>query len=77
MATPVVTHKSRGTVKPPVVSGATNTAGKNTAGVKVTLSAGDFCGQCGDQGHLMSDHVVEKANQCNKCTCVAQDTDVS
>lgn len=23
--------------------------------------------------HLVSDHVVEKANQCSKCNCVIQD----
>lgn len=25
-------------------------------------------------GHIMSDHVEEKARQCTKCACVAQDT---
>lgn len=24
--------------------------------------------------HLLSDHVVENANQCSKCSCVIQDT---
>lgn len=77
MATPVVTHKSRGIVKSPVISGSTAQRGKNTAGVRVTLASSDPCARCGDQGHLMSDHVVEKANQCNRCSCVAQDTDIS
>ena len=77
MSTPVVKHKSRGSVKPPEVSGSGAQQGKNTAGVLVVLGSSDPCGQCGDKGHLVSDHVVEKANQCNKCGCVAQDTDVS
>lgn len=34
----------------------------------------DLCPICGWQGHLMSDHTVEAARQCSKCSCVVQDT---
>lgn len=65
MATPVVKHKGSGGFS----------SSLKTNGRFVTLVSGDLCGQCGDKGHIMSDHVVEKATQCNKCTCVAQDTE--
>lgn len=42
---------------------------------RTVLLTSDLCpkANCGGKGHLMSDHVVEKANQCNLCACVAQD----
>jgi hypothetical protein len=64
MATPVV--KQRGTI-------ATLSGPLKLNRSFATLATSDPCGQCAP--HLMSDHVVEKSNQCNKCTCVAQDTE--
>jgi len=37
----------------------------------VVVSSSGPCVRC---GHLISDHVVEKTHQCNRCACVAQDT---
>ena len=50
---------------------------KGRAGGVAVLSAGALCprGGCGDRGHLLSDHVEEKARHCNKCACVAQDVE--
>lgn len=73
MSTPVVKHRGRGSITE--VNSATNSRGKATNGVAVVLQPSDPCPRCGDKGHLMSDHVVEKANSCQKCACIAQDTD--
>ena len=65
MSNPVVRHKGNGG----------ENQMKHTSGSTVVLLSSDQCGQCGSKVHLISDHVVEKANQCNKCSCVAQDTE--
>lgn len=39
----------------------------------VVRIASDVCIRC-IGGHLMSDHDEDKTRQCNKCMCVAQDT---
>jgi len=38
---------------------------------KTVVQPAEVCPRC--TPHLLSDHVEEKARQCNKCACVAQD----
>lgn len=72
MTTPTVRHKGRGFM---VEFGSLNTRGQATYGVFVTLTPSSQCPICGNQGHLLSDHVEEKVRGCQKCACIAQDTE--